>query len=384
MDPVTVFIVAAAMMLLNGGVLGLVHRGLPEYLRPSAVSWRIGTLLMAGGSILLALQMHLPAAFVLPLANGFLMLGLARYWRGLRFFYGQHDTFWLLLPVVFGVAGIYWFAAVVPNLGYRVLVASVVWVTYAAGCIWTLMTHAREDRSLSRRVMMGIFFALIILFVARMTFFSLNPTAASTLVDSGSWMNALTPLLAAVVPVIGTTTFLQMCSERIRHQWETAASTDYLTGLANRRQLVAAGERLMLEARTQKQPLAVAVIDIDHFKAINDRYGHDVGDQAIQHVANRLRQGCRSQDLLIRQGGEEFVVLLDGMSSVQAIEFAERMLDVVRAVAFVSNGSTQKVTVSIGVTSLLPTDHQLDDILRRADQALYAAKADGRDRARSG
>src|SRR6202008_4261104 len=108
MEPKTVFIIATLMMLANGGVLGLMHGDLPHAMRPSAVSWRIATLLHAGGSILFVVQDALPAGFVLPLSNGLVMLGFTGYWRALRQFYGVPDSPWLLLPAAIGIGGVYW------------------------------------------------------------------------------------------------------------------------------------------------------------------------------------------------------------------------------------------------------------------------------------
>jgi diguanylate cyclase (GGDEF)-like protein len=380
MDPITIFVVATAMMLLNGGVLGLVHGGLPAYLQPSAKSWRIGTLLMAGGSILFAVQESLPPGLVLPLANGLLLVGLGCYWRALRLFYGEAETLWLFLPVLLGVIALYWFAAIQPSLSVRVSVATLIWVVYSLGCIWTLRSHARSDASISRQVMMGIFAVIILMFVLRMAYFASISSRPASVTETGSWVNALSPLLATVLPVIGTTAFLQMCSERIRAQWETAASTDYLTGLANRRQLTHVASQWLVLARSNAQPLAVMLIDIDRFKTINDRYGHDVGDRAIQHVANCLRGTCRRDDLLVRQGGEEFVMVLRGMDIDGAAAFSARVLEIVRAASFVADVDPARLTVSIGVAALRDDDAHLDDLLRRADHALYQAKESGRDR----
>jgi diguanylate cyclase (GGDEF)-like protein len=207
---------------------------------------------------------------------------------------------------------------------------------------------------------------------------------AQTILDSLSLMNVATPMIATLLPVIGTTGFLLLCSDRIRRDWERAASTDYLTGLANRRTLAAAGELGLRTARAGNGRLAVAVIDIDHFKSINDRYGHDIGDLALQHVARCLASACASRDLPARQGGEEFVVLYHQLDPPQALAAAERARAAVAAQPFCAAEVTIPITVSIGVTSLRAEDHQFDDLLRRADQALYAAKAAGRNRVVSG
>ncbi|MDF2694783.1 MAG: diguanylate cyclase domain protein [Labilithrix sp.] len=377
-DPVTCLAIATLMALLNGGILGLVHRDLPEALRPSAVDWRISTLLMAGGSIFLAVQAYGPPGFILPLANGMLVLGLTGYWRALRRFYGEPDTPWLLVPPVLGTVGVYWFAAQQPSLTARVVVVSVLWVVVLVGAIRTL--HRGADGAMSRRVLAGIFLVVTIFMAVRAFYFALAPAALSSVVDRGSWINLVTLMVAGVLPVIGTTAFLLLCSDRIRRQWERAASTDYLTGLANRRTLGTEGELRLERARANGDQLAVAVVDVDHFKSINDSYGHDIGDLALKHVASRLRAVCRGGDLPARQGGEEFVVLLDRIEGSQAKSAGERMRRAVEAQPFVAEGIERTITVSIGVAALSSADRHFDDLLRRADLALYAAKGGGRNR----
>jgi diguanylate cyclase (GGDEF)-like protein len=380
LDPVTCLVIATLMTLSNGAILGLVHRDLPESLRASAIDWRIGTLLMAGGSILLAAQQMGPIGLILPLANGLLMLGMTGYWRAVRRFYDRPDSPWLLLPSVVGTLGIYWFSARAPNLPARVTIAAVVWSALLLGAAWTLREAADGDRAISRRVLAGIFSVTAGFMILRAIYFLVKGTTASSVVDRGSWINAVTPMLAAVMPVVGTTAFLLLCSERIRRQWERAASTDYLTGLANRRTLNAEGDRRLERARTHGDGLAVAVVDVDHFKSINDRYGHDVGDLALKHVASRLQAACRGKDLPARQGGEEFVILFDRIAASQAVAAGERIRAAVEAEPFVAEGVERTITVSIGVAALGPDDASFDDLLRRADRALYAAKSGGRNR----
>lgn len=381
MDPLTVFSIATLMMLANGAVLGLLHRDLPSALQPAAASWRIGTLLIAGSCVLFAIQSLLPPIFVLPLANGMVTLGCTGYWRSLRQFYGYRDTAWLLVPTCVVVAGVFWFVAVQPDLGVRVVIVSLAWLVIMGGSVQVLCAPQQRDAALSRVVLAGIFIAVMAFVAVRLLYVVLvgvNP--AGSVIDKGSWVNAVTPMVVAVLPVIGTTAFLLLCSERIRRQWEQAASTDYLTGLSNRRTLMTAGERRFAHARDKPAGMALALIDIDHFKSINDRYGHDVGDLALKHVAAQLVSACREPELPARQGGEEFVVLCEGVDTTHALAVGERLRRAVADTPFVSGELTLPLTVSIGVAVRTAADHDFDQLLRRADEALYAAKAGGRNR----
>ncbi len=380
MDPLTAFLIATLLMLLNGGVLGLVHSGLPSALQPSAVSWRVGTLLLAVGCILLVVQGQLPSVFVLPLANGLLILGMTAYWRAMRQFYGHPDRWYLLLPTLLGVLAILWFTAVSPSLIARVIVASVIWAGLMLACIHSMRSPHSDDLTISRRVLISIMLAMAVFMALRGVYFVLNMPSAGTVIEGGHWINLVTPMVAAVLPVIGTTAFLLMCSERIRRQWELAASTDYLTGLPNRRTLAARSDALLSTPRTSRTSITICVIDIDHFKSINDRFGHEAGDQALRFVAARIRAACKSSDWPARQGGEEFAVLMEGVDRDHALEAAERFRRSIAEIPFVVSSKPITITASLGVAVFGRDDLQLDAGLRRADEALYRSKAGGRNR----
>ncbi|MHB8772323.1 MAG: diguanylate cyclase [Syntrophales bacterium] len=159
------------------------------------------------------------------------------------------------------------------------------------------------------------------------------------------------------------------------------ATTDTLTGLANRRHFVHALDlELARIKRHAGMEAAVCMCDLDHFKQINDSYGHAVGDAVLQAFADCLREPLRRTDLAGRFGGEEFCLLLPGTNQHNAQILAERLRQRMSDTAIATDGQSVSVTVSIGVTVLSKTDASPDDALGRADAALYAAKNQGRDR----
>ncbi|NNU16684.1 PleD family two-component system response regulator [Parvularcula sp. ZS-1/3] len=156
------------------------------------------------------------------------------------------------------------------------------------------------------------------------------------------------------------------------------AIIDQLTGLYNRRFLSNQGTRLIEEAHTTEEPLAALMVDIDHFKMVNDTYGHDAGDLVLKEVSARLTTSVRGSDLACRTGGEEFAILMPRTPKESAHDIADRVLRAVNSVTVkLSDGQTLDVTVSIGVASLDRSDN-LATILKRADEALYRAKQNGR------
>jgi diguanylate cyclase (GGDEF)-like protein len=381
MEPITVFLLSMLMALANAGVLGLMRRDFPAALRPAADTWRVSTLLHACGSLLFVVQDLLPIGVVLPLGNGLVILGLTGYWRALRQFYGQPDRVWLLAPTVVCALVVFWFAALQPNPDARLLIVTGIWLTTLGGSVYTLARQGRRDHAMSRRVLCGIFVFVMAFVLLRAAYLlAVGRPAHFSPADAGGWLNVVTPMLMALLPVIGTTAFLLLCSERIRRQWERAASTDYLTGLANRRTLADAGALRFAAAVRRDEGFGLALIDIDHFKAINDNHGHDIGDVALKHLAAVLVGACRDAELPARQGGEEFVVLFQNIDPEQAHKAGERLRRAVAAAPFVAGDLSLAMTVSVGVAVRCAEDGDFDALLRRADAALYRAKAAGRDR----
>jgi diguanylate cyclase (GGDEF)-like protein len=160
---------------------------------------------------------------------------------------------------------------------------------------------------------------------------------------------------------------------------QAQALEDPLTGLPNRRALFQTGPALLELARRQGQPVAAVVLDLDHFKQVNDRYGHEMGDQVLQGFADTLRATVRNSDLCCRYGGEEFVVLLVGSDESQAERRLQSLLRAFAARAWpVLGAPALQATFSAGISAAGAERLKLEELLRRADAALYAAKQGGR------
>ena len=169
-------------------------------------------------------------------------------------------------------------------------------------------------------------------------------------------------------------------NSRLSAEIEQLAVVDELTGVFNRRGLVILGAREVERARRLGRPLAVLFVDLDHFKSLNDEYSHEVGDRALREVGRRIHDSMRRIDTVARYGGEEFVVLLVETELDSAIEVGERVRQVVEATNLATARGTARVTVSIGVTARGPKTMSLEGLIRRADEAMYAAKQAGRNR----
>jgi diguanylate cyclase (GGDEF)-like protein len=176
---------------------------------------------------------------------------------------------------------------------------------------------------------------------------------------------------------------LLVALEETRQRVQALAMTDALTGLANRRHFVNAAQRELALAQRHDLPLALLVLDIDHFKRVNDNHGHVAGDEVIVEIGRRFSATLRSTDLLARWGGEEFIALLPNTPEALAQQLAERLRTAAAAAIHLPLGQTVQVTVSVGVVGRSPGSGPLptlDGLAQAADRAMYDAKNLGRDR----
>ena len=167
--------------------------------------------------------------------------------------------------------------------------------------------------------------------------------------------------------------------EKIRRLGKQA-DRDYLTGLLNRRSFELLAEKTFSMAVRNKQVFSLITFDIDRFKIINDTYGHDVGDKAIQHISELIISGSRDSDIVSRFGGEEFVVMLPTTNRENANEVAEKIRKKIQNSPFTLNELVIEMTVSGGVSQYLRTEKGWFASLKRSDKALYKAKKSGRNR----
>lgn len=195
-----------------------------------------------------------------------------------------------------------------------------------------------------------------------------------------AWLFAAGYVLLSVLALLALR--VQRLTERQREEMRELANTDALTGIANRRFLMDIAEREFGRAQRYGTPLSVLMLDIDTFKAINDRWGHPTGDRVIQELAHATLHFVRRQDLCGRLGGEEFALLLPETDAAGALVIAERLRTRIEATedARADDGTVVRFTVSIGIATQSPADSSFDALLQRADRALYRAKDEGRNR----
>jgi diguanylate cyclase (GGDEF)-like protein len=166
--------------------------------------------------------------------------------------------------------------------------------------------------------------------------------------------------------------------EELNKKFKIESFTDSLTGLANRRFFMNECEKIIANTTKEKTAFFIIILDIDYFKKINDTYGHLFGDVALKHVAQILKSSLREGDIVARFGGEEFIIGLPKTNIVTAKSIAERIRITIMNSKVKSDKNTPRMTISIGISQYISHEKNIETSIKRADDALYKAKSDGR------
>lgn len=316
-----------------------------------------------------------------PLGNVCVAAGLLLMQRGVRQFVGRSAPAWVYLLLLGGVAAAAWLGMSAQYAAPRVVVVSGLLGLLCVAAAWDIHLYGRH-----RLELRWSFWLAVPLLLTSLAFFLRAGTALvlpATAQAEGALNRALdigTALLFLVTALVQHLTLVALVAARLATELRRLSRVDGLTELLNRR---AIEELLHQEARRAvraNRPFALLMIDADHFKAINDRLGHAAGDEALRHLAQILRGQMRDVDQVGRFGGEEFIALLPGTSSTEALNAAERLREAVMRRPWAWQGETLRLTVSIGVAAWRGPHDDTAQLMKRADAALYRAKALGRDR----
>ena len=381
LDLRTAVLYGAMVTLLTGALLLWSWKSLPGSVRPSLRWWLAGMLLHPCGLALLSMHDQLPRALGTPLANTIEALALACMAIALRIFYGLPERrAWHGVVIAAVAMASLWLADVAPDLQWRLMANSAAQAILLGSSARAIFRPNGPSGAVPK--LTGALFVLAALaMVARVSHEALWPMTGAELMKA-SLINIACLGVLVMLPVLATVGFLLMCTERSQEELERTARLDYLTGIFNRRAIEDLASRAISASRRHGIPLAIMIVDVDHFKRINDEYGHDAGDQALIETVRRMRHIMRSEDLVGRLGGEEFVAVMPDIDLGSAHAAAERLRRSFSDFPMTISGNARPVevtlTVSVGVASLEPHDLLFSHLLRRADRAMYAAKAAGR------
>jgi diguanylate cyclase (GGDEF)-like protein len=301
--------------------------------------------------------------------------------RGMAWYWGLHPrrhgyaALLLLTALVVGASLLLPMSSGAPSPhGLRVAAVCVGVGVMLAATVHLLWRHGRSGTPLFAAALAAGYGLLALVLAARAVQALLVQPGTKISIDAAGHSNVPLAILVMFVGGLINLAQIRLVLGRVLHQLTTQAHTDALTGVLNRHGLVKQLAAAHAGALQGGPAYALLMVDVDHFKAVNDRLGHAGGDQVLKRVAQSLRDGVRAGDFVARWGGEEFCVLLPRTSLADAGALAERLL------LQVGSSGQPAVSVSIGVARLeLPTE-DTDGLLRRADDALYRAKQAGRGR----
>ena len=368
-------IASSLMMAASMAVVGWGRR------RDGLGRWAAALLVNAIGHLLIMLRGLIPDVLSIVVGNLMLSSVFVGMIAAVYQFQGRPVSWPLLLapPLLVLVFG----SVFIDNFPARV---SFVGLVIGLQAVWALLAalshrHATVGRG-QWLLVAGLLLEAVVLGVRALVAISTHSEATNILQSSA--LQTLTFLATFSVVLVSSVGFVFMSRDRADENNRVLAALDPLTGVANRRSLIAALDRDVARAQRMREPMALMMVDIDHFKDVNDRYGHPAGDRVLCSVVNVLRQRVRAQDLVGRYGGEEFMVLLPDTGLVGAEQLAHALCKAVeesRCPADGVPGPGIAVTVSIGVFGgRLESGDSWDMLIAAADRALYQAKNNGRNR----
>lgn len=347
------------------------------------IDWSIAGLVYAlgyfTGHVLQTVAVPFPLWVGGALANSLIVLGHGMVLVGVQRYLDMPARTGLVIGVFVAMfASVFAFPELRETLRLRIIFHSGFYVLFDAWAgilLWRTLRPGMRHFHRAVAVVLLIFAAFL---ATRLLYAVISPTLTTSFVQDPMQMSSF--FMAMVFGFCLTMALAVMMFREKQVELMALAEKDPLTGMNNRLSLDHVAERHMQHAADQGTELAVMLLDIDHFKRINDEYGHQAGDRALCEIARRIDQVVRDTDVAFRFGGEEFLILLPGASQAQAGVVAERLREAIDFRPFATDGESIHLTASIGMVMCRIGRERWEDCVRRADQALYRAKAGGRNR----
>ena len=376
LDQATLYIVLTVVGLLMAFWVCFMAWGQP--LGHALWAWALALLAYTASHVIFGLQAFLPELVFLVAGSSTYAVALVLMLHAVRRFQGVAQVGrWYLAPLLI-VPLLYTLAAQFSTL--RVVGSSLIYAWQVGLIMAALLDRNQPQHGRGRFILVGAFAAMLLTLLARAGGVMFGLIDTHTLAASGRSLGPVFLISLCVVLSI-TLGFVYMTMERAEQRNFELAMKDMLTGLANRR---AIGDQLLMtvaRAQRQGQYLSVLMVDIDHFKRVNDNYGHQAGDVVLRAVAQTLQSRLRAQDQIGRFGGEEFLAILPDTSLDGALVLAEALRAAVEAMPTQWGAHSIACTISIGVCGGAITGADtVDGVVAAADAALYRAKQGGRNR----
>lgn len=382
LDFQTLHVVAAISLAATGCTVALAARSYSGDLARVGYLWAMAVGFATLGYLFIALRSSMPEAASIVGAH---MTGVATtcgfYHACLRLTRRKANLLLIYAPAVLATVSAVYFSVYAPNLSLRVAVFSALAALPMGLCVMTLVPQRGTPDSLALNAGSFIFaLGAAILLVRAAIRLPQNPEIPVRVQFASSPIEQLSILLIFIVFSALSLLFLIICNERLHLELERLATLDPLTERFNRRTIEGFGHREVANARRRRSAIAVAIIDIDHFKQINDGYGHAAGDMALRSVVVILEQNLRARDILGRFGGDELLIIMPETDAEPAASVCERLRELIARSPFDVESASVGLTVSIGVASARGESADFERLVQAADAALYEAKRRGRNR----
>ena len=374
-DPHTVFLLTGVMSGLMALVLLSIKRSYPVSIK-GLNEWSLSLVVLFFGGVLAAISANLSEGVVAVLPNLLIWSGTYLAYLGSQRFFGVTPNYkpWAAVIIAATALG-FWYGVVDPSYVMRLRVSNVLMTCMIAVHAWLIYQQGLRTfaKLLAKATLTFLAVAQIMRFVT--TF--LYPVGPNMGDVSPEHLIFVTSFAFSIM--LFAISMILMATDKLRAELEHLASHDSLTNALTRRHMNEACGQELQRCRRTGRSMAVLVMDLDHFKRINDTHGHQAGDRVLINFVSDVNKLLRQMDQLGRFGGEEFVALLPETSLDEAVLVANR----IRAISTLSDQGPS-CTVSIGVTTNLADSDTVDSLLARADHAMYRAKANGRNRVEMG
>lgn len=377
LDARTIALMIVVLTFISAAMLALVHR---QARGMQGIGWWAIAEAMIGLGLLANLFQALLSPWIaFVLGNTLLVAGLGLAVYGIKLY--------LLRPpprlLIFGVIGAtvvvtWWFGIVYPIPAVRIVWLSLTYALFSWFAAVALLIPVPQPLRTAYWITGGAYAAYGTVMLLRAVVVGLFDQGMP--VFAPSFVNLLTFVVAAIAQLITTFGLVLMVTYRMSMNMERLASLDALTGALNRRSFEQRASHLAAEGSEAGRPIGVIMLDIDHFKQVNDRYGHPAGDFVLQEVTTLARAQLRERDLFARMGGEEFCVVLAEGDEDRAARIAERIRETCAHAPMRFNGVDIEVRLSAGVAAGRVQGGVIEALIGEADLALYEAKQTGRDK----
>lgn len=363
-----VILLAGAMGALMAIVIAFLRRSYPRSIAGLGY-WSAGPAVIFVSTLLFGARAILPDLFTVVIANLLLMVGITLiYFGSARFYRVTVDTRPWAIAIALVTLVTFWYALVDPRYSVRLFSVACFMAVVCGRHALLVSRHGGQAFS-ARFVVVVLVIEIVVLVMRALSAFAVeNPDLLHASPVQTVYITSYS--VALLMLTVG---LVLLAADRLREELEHIASHDPLTGILTRRALLEVCTRELARCRRHDRRMSLLMLDLDHFKAINDTHGHLVGDHVLIDFVGRVQRLLRQVDSFGRFGGEEFIVLLPETEPAAAMIVAERIRQ-----ATAGASGLPAYTVSVGVAANRVDDARVDEILTRADAALYQAKADGR------